>query len=74
MAKCTKCGKEISRLSYNSSVQVTQIFSWEDGRTDYSVMDDYGDHSDEEYKCPECYETLAANEEGAIKVLNNKEV
>lgn len=69
MAICPKCKKEISTLSYNSMVAVTQIFSVEDEKCDYSAMDDYGNHTDEKYKCPECYETLFTENEDAEKFL-----
>ena len=66
---CPKCKKEIQQLSYNSKVAVTQDFSVYEGRGEYSVMDDYGEHSDEVYKCPECYETLFTDEDKAIEFL-----
>lgn len=72
MARCPKCRKEIDSLSYNSKVAVTQIFSVIDGKVDYTSFDELGDHSDEVYKCTECYETLATNEEEAEKFLKGE--
>lgn len=69
MAICPKCKEKIENLSYNSKVSVTQIFSIEEKIASYSSMGDYGDHSEEEYKCPECYETIATNEKDAFKFL-----
>ena len=69
MAKCPKCNKEIDELSYDSKVEVTQNFSLGNGIGNYDSMDNYGDHSDEAYKCTECYETLATTKEEAINFL-----
>ena len=67
---CPKCNKKIKQLSYNSYVSVTQDFVVGDkGEAEYSGMDDYGEHINEEYKCPECYETLFTDEDKALKFL-----
>ena len=67
---CPKCNEKIKQLSYNSYVAVTQDFSVDEtGFGEYSVMDDYGEHINEEYKCPECYETLFTDEDKALKFL-----
>lgn len=70
MAECPKCKKEIEQLSYNSHVSVTQDFDVNpNGTTNYSAMDDFGEHINERYKCPYCYETLFISEEMATKFL-----
>lgn len=69
MVKCPKCKKEIEELTYASKVEVSQTFGVDDGKPTYSEMDDYGNHSNEEYVCPECNQTLFTDEDKAIEFL-----
>jgi hypothetical protein len=70
MPKCPKCNEDICSLSYNSNCSATQIFSLKDGIIgEYSEMQYADEHSDDEYKCPECYETLFTDEEKATNFL-----
>jgi DNA-directed RNA polymerase subunit RPC12/RpoP len=65
MGKCSACGKEIDHLIYYSKVEATQTFNGED----YSAIDDLGEHTDDEYHCPECDGLLTKDEEIAKQIL-----
>ena len=79
MSKCRKCQKEINDLTYNSKVEVSQTFdvSEEDNgeiKHNYGVMDDFGDHYDDEYCCPLCFVVLFRKEEDATNFLLGKKI
>ena len=71
---CPDCKKEIEGLKYYSKVEVTQDCYLDGSLMSYEAMDDYGDHTDETYACPECDKVLATNEEDAIKILRGKKI
>ena len=67
--KCRFCKEKLGYLTYFSKVAVSQDYS---GSGEYGMMEDFGDHSEDSYNCPYCYERLAASEEEADKVLKVK--
>ena len=71
---CHKCGGELNNLMYNSKVEVSQVFSLNNGVGDYEAMDNYGNHSDDNYTCPHCSRTLATSEEDAIRILREQNI
>ena len=73
MSKCPKCKEDIEELRYDSKVDVSQDFIiGHNDYPEYSSMDDYGDHFDEKYVCPECNKTLFTDEDKAIEFLKNE--
>lgn len=70
---CPKCNIKIDSLTYFSKVETSQDFELDEkGRPHYSGIDEYGDHSDDQYACPECYEVLFTEEHEVVKFLGIK--
>ncbi len=72
LPKC-KCGKRIGYLNYLSEVEVSQTFSVNNGEVEYSAFDTLGNHSKEEYRCPECDMLISRTEKKAIAFFNGEE-
>jgi hypothetical protein len=73
--KCQKCKKEIKELIYNSKVEVSQTFELdENNKVNYGSMEDYGDHYDDEYSCPNCDTVLFRDEDTATKFLLEEKI
>jgi len=66
MAKCPKCGEEISSLIH---IQVGVMESRYDGEI-YEELEFYSDYKTNGYECPECRKTITHNEEEAKQILN----
>jgi hypothetical protein len=66
---CPDCKKEIDSLKYSSNVFTVQNFTIEDDEPSYSSMEEFGDHSNEEYHCPYCDHIIATSEKKAILFL-----
>jgi hypothetical protein len=71
--KCPNCFKELYELGYASKVQVTQTCTLGvDGELDYSAIEDYGDHIDDEYFCRECGTQPGKSVDEAKKILKKR--
>ena len=66
---CPKCNKKIDSLLYFSKVEVSQDFDLDNGEPNYGSMEDFGDHTDDHYACPECFETICTEEEDAVQFM-----
>ena len=73
MAKCPLCGEEINHLRYITSWRNEyELTLDDDGKAETgNVMDEWpADDGRDVYKCPECDEPVAMDEESAVKVLS----
>lgn len=66
MAICPYCEEEIDSFVYYSKVEAQQYYY---GDKEYSAIEDLGEHTEEEYCCPECRRIIATSEKDADKFL-----
>jgi ribosomal protein S27AE len=71
---CPKCGKPLKSLELSYRVTITTAYYlYNPDSDDPAVISDAeeegDDVSNEEWRCPECYEVLALNEKHAILLL-----
>jgi len=73
MAKCPKCGAEITYLKDYSEGETLYEFSIDSkGQPDYNEIDVIPTSKSDEYECPECSEVLFYDEEEAVKFLKGE--
>jgi predicted RNA-binding Zn-ribbon protein involved in translation (DUF1610 family) len=72
--KCPKCGKEIDSLKCVRTGITYEYYFYinEDGEGDYEWEDDLSEDDVREFYCPECYELLFEDEEGAKRFLKGE--
>ena len=73
MAKCPKCGEEISSLTYWGSVEERYNATIDkDECMEYNLENRTSTDEYSEYECPECQHVIFTCEKDAVNFLKNK--